>query len=660
MNAEFPPLILEIINLINANILKENTDLIPTAIKESEKNIDALFHLGIACSENNKLESAVIIFQSLLPYSKNDSRIPYNLGCLYSAKGNQQSALQAYDFALKLNPSDADTLVNKGNTLNQLRRYDEALSCFDKALYFEPNSSEAWLNKGITLDELSCYEEAVTHYERALSLRPNYDEAWSNKGNTLNKLKRYDEAILDYERALSLNPNIEWVYGNLLNIYMRIASWSHFDRKLNILISGVKAGKKVTPPFPLLALTDNPELQRQCAETYSLDQYPRNNAQEPLKSPINSKKICIGYFSADFREHPVSFLTAELFEYHNKDRFTIIAFSYCPNDKSRMHLRLKKAFNQWIDVSSKTDKEVVELAREFNLDIAVDLGGHTADSRTSILACRVAPIQVSYIGYLGTMGCDYIDYLIADRNIIPEQSKRFYSEKIAYLPSYQANDSQRRWPNKFFTREQVGLPENAFVYACFNDSYKILPVIFDSWMRILKATKGSVLFLYADNPWVKINLKIEAERRGVCSTRIFFGERLPVDQYLARFELCDLFLDTSPYNAGTIASDALWVGLPVLTLTGKSFASRMGTSILHSLNLPELITSTHLTYEAKAIELRNNPLKFAALKLKLSNNRLSAPLFNTRLFTKHIEAAYIKMIRQFNSNLEPDHLYISD
>lgn len=650
-----------IIKLINDNTLKENIELIASLIKDNNQNIDILFELGIECSENNRLEAASLIFTALLPYRKNDVRIPYNLGCLHSFQGNHQAALNSYNLALDISPSDPDSLINKGNTLSQLRRYDEALFCFDSALTFFPNSPEAWMNKGITLDELHRYDEAIAHYDKAIGLRQDYDEGWSNKGNTLNKVKQYADAITHYERALSINPNIDCVYGNLLNVYMRICNWSHFEEKLHILISGVGDGGNITTPFPLLALVDDPALQKQCAEAYVAAQYPPNSDLGMLNKPIiKSNKITIGYFSADFREHPVSYLTAELFELHNKDQFTIIAFSYGQNDKSAMRLRLNKAFDQFIDVSTKTDKEIAQLARDLEIDIAVDLGGHTAESRTNIFAYRAAPIQLSYIGYLGTMGCSYFDYLIADKYIIPEKSKRFFSENIIYLPSYQANDSQRRWPANFFTRQRLGLPENVFVFACFNDTYKILPSTFDSWMRILKATEGSVLFLYADNPWAEKNLKIEAERRGVSKTRIIFGGRLPFDQYLARFEMCDLFLDTAPYNAGTIASDALWVGLPVLTIIGESFASRMGASILNALKLPELIAATQLSYETTAIELCKDPFKFEALKEKIAINQRSTQLFDTLIFTKNIEAAYTKIVGRVNAGLEPCDIYIAD
>jgi predicted O-linked N-acetylglucosamine transferase (SPINDLY family) len=372
-----------------------------------------------------------------------------------------------------------------------------------------------------------------------------------------------------------------------------------------------------------------------------------------------NNKIRIGYFSADFRVHPVSTLIAELFELHDKTKFEIIAFSFGEDDKSSMRLRISKSFDQFIDVSNLSDFDIAKLSRDMKVDIAIDLGGYTADSRTGIFSYRAAPIQVHYIGYLGTMGADYIDYIIADKTLIPDASQPYYSEKVVYLPnSYQANDRKRLISDKQFTKQELGLPENSFVFCCFNNNYKILPATFSSWMRILKEVEGSVLFLYAENNWAKDNLQKEAEIRGVNSSKLIFGMNIPYADYLSRYQTCDLFLDTFPYNAGTTASDALWTGLPVLTLMGQSFASRVAASLLNAIGLPELITNTQEEYESLAIELAMNPSKLAAIKLRLANNRLTYPLFDTPLFTKNLEAAYIKMFEKYLAGFLPKHISI--
>ena len=522
----------------------------------------------------------------------------------------------------------------------------------------KPDYAEAWSNKGIVLNKLNRFDEALAHYDKALGLKPDYAEAWSNKGVTLNELKRYDDAIAKYDKALSLKSHIDWVLGDCLYLRMQICSWAGFEKSLDLIYEKLMTGEKVASPFPLLSLADDGLLHKKSSEIYIQSRYPSNSVLLPIIKRPNCQKIRVGYFSSDFRSHPVSLLTAELFELHDKDRFEIIAFSFGPDDGSEMRSRLNKAFHQFIDVSPMSDMEIVKLARDLHIDIAVDLTGHTQYARTGIFSYRVAPIQMSYIGYLGTMGADYYDYLIADKTIIPDSSQKFYSEKILYLPSYQVNDRKRIISERQFTRAELGLPDTGFIFCCFNNNYKILPPTFDGWMRILNAVEGSVLFLYADNEWSKANLIKEASLRGVDSARLVFGGRITSEEYLARYRVCNLFLDTFPYNAGTTASDALWAELPVLTLMGQSFASRIAASILNAIGLPELITSTQEEYESLAIELALNSKKFTDIKLKLEANRLTAPLFDTPLFTKNIEAAYIKMMERYHEDLELDHIAI--
>ena len=366
------------------------------------------------------------------------------------------------------------------------------------------------------------------------------------------------------------------------------------------------------------------------------------------------------YFSADFYNHATGHLMAELFELHDKNQFELIGFSFGPIAADEMRQRLKMQFNQFAEVGKMSDLEVAKLSRDLNIDIAIDLKGFTQYARTGIFSHRAAPIQVSYIGYLGTMGADYIDYIIADKILIPTGSQSYYSEKVVYLPnSYQVNDRKRLISDKQFTRKELGLPENSFVFCCFNNNYKILPATFDGWMRILKGVEGSVLFLYAENAWAKSNLKLEAEARGINSKRLVFGGYMPNAAYLARYQACDLFLDTFSYNAGTTASDALWAGLPILTLMGQSFASRVAASLLNAIGLPELITNTQEEYEALAIELAMNPEKLAAIKLRLVNNRQTTPLFDSPLFAKNLEAAYMKMFELYQADFLPGHIHLN-
>ena len=440
---------------------------------------------------------------------------------------------------------------------------------------------------------------------------------------------------------------------------MKISSWLGLIEDSKNIVKKVMANNKVISPFSLAAINDDGALLKKAAQIFSQDRYPIHSSLCPIPKRTKKEKIRIAYFSPDFRNHAVSLLTVGLFENHDRNRFEVFGFSLKPApDGDLVNLRLRQGFDKFLDVDQMSDKEIACLAQEYEVDIAIDLAGHTQNSRTGIFSYRAAPIQISYIGYLGTMGSEYYDYLFADITIIPNELQKFYSEKIVYLPSYQANDRKRTISERQFTRKELGLPEVGFVFCCFNNTYKIVPSTFDAWMRILNAVEGSVLFLYADNEWAKVNLIKEAGLRGIDSERLIFGGRFSVEEYLARYRVCDLFLDTFPYNAGTTASDALWVELPVLTLMGQSFASRVAASLLNAIGLPELITDTQEEYENLAIELATNPEKLGELKKKLSRNRFTEPLFDTPLFTKHIEAAYTQMYERYNLGLKPDHINI--
>ena len=439
---------------------------------------------------------------------------------------------------------------------------------------------------------------------------------------------------------------------------MKICSWSGLAESLEDISQKVAANEKVTHPFPLLALNDDALLHKKSSEIYIQSRYPFNPVLEPILKRPQSQKIRVGYFSADFQNHPVAFLIAELFELHDRSQFEIYGFSLV-KAADEMSRRLQLAFDYSIEAQGMSDIEIAQLSRSLNIDVAVDLTGFTQDARTGIFAHRAAPIQINYLGYPGTMGADYMDYIIADKTLISPQSQQSYSEKVVYLPnSYQANDRKRLISDRQFIRQELGLPENGFVFCCFNNNFKILPATFEGWMRILKAVEGSVLWLFQDNSWAVENLKKEAEKQGITPDRLVFAERLPLPEHLARHRKADLFLDTFPYNAHTTTSDALWAGLPVLTLMGGSFASRVAASLLNAVGLPELITSTQEEYEALAIELAMNTKKLADIKLKLANNYLTAPLFDTPLFTKNLEEAYLKMMEWYQADMMPDHIFI--
>jgi predicted O-linked N-acetylglucosamine transferase (SPINDLY family) len=619
-------------------------DLISQALEINPLYDFAYNNLGIVLQDLNRLDEALANYDKALELNPDFVGAHYNRSKVLQALQRLDEALASYDRTLALDPNFADGHYNRGNLLSSLKRLDEALVSYDQALALSPDSADAHNNRGSVLNSLGYLDEALASYDRTLALNPSLAEAHNNRGNVLKDLKRLDEALASYNKALELNPKYEYVLGAALHTQMMMCDWSCFDERLKQITEGIGLSEPVTYPFGFLGLLDSPALQLEAAKIYARNCYRGHSYVGNLNPRTPNGKIRIGYYSADFHNHATAYLIAELFEMHDRSRFELVGFSFGSKWRDEMGLRVAASFEHFIDVTSMSDLEIARLSRDMGIDIAVDLKGFTKDSRPGIFIERAAPIQVNYLGYPGTMGASYIDYIIADEIVIPQESQGYYTEKVVYLPhSYQVNDSTRKISDRKFTREDEGLPLDGFVFCCFNNNWKILPATFDSWMRILKATKGSVLWLLEDNQLASSNLRKEAEARGVCSKRLIFAKRLPLDEHLARLRLADLFIDTLPYNAHTTTSDSLWAGLPVLTCIGQSFSSRVASSLLNSIDLPELITETRISYEDKAIELATYPKTLFALRNRLERNRQTSPLFNCKLFAKNIEAAYETM-----------------
>lgn len=641
-----------------------NHDSLPhhkKAIALAPNNIEASLNYGVSLSRLGLSQEALDIFNQILSIDSNFFEAIVNKTVALKELKQYGEALEFADKALSINSNTAEVWANRAAALNGLQRYDEAIAHHDKALSLKPDYHEAWANKGLTLHELKQYDEAIVHYDKALSLKPDYVEAWSKKGNVLNELNYYDEAIFHFDRALTLNPDIDWMPGYLLHTKMRICSWSGLAESLEDISKKVMSNEKVINPFSLLSLSDDAFLLKRCSDIYAQSTYPANFALGSIPKAAKREKIRIAYFSPDFRNHPVSFLTAELFEMHDRNQFEVFAFSFKKAPiGDEMNLRLRKSFDRFEDVENISDRDIAQLARELQIDIAIDLTGPMQDSRTRIFSYRAAPIQVNWLGYPGTIGADFIDYIVADKTIIPDQCHKFYSEKVVTLPdTYIVDDSKRISSSRVFTRKESGLPENTFVFCCFNNDYKFNPQVLDGWSRILLTAKNSVLWIAKNNERFRMNLITEFEKRGVDPMRIIFAPRVDLmGDHLARYKLADLFLDTHPYNAHTTALDSLKAGIPVLTLKGQSFPSRVAASLLNAIGLPELITNTQAEYEALAIELAMDPQKLIDIKLRLTSNRLKTPLFDTPLFTKNLESAYVKMIERYQADLQPDHIVI--
>lgn len=502
-------------------------------------------------------------------------------------------------------------------------------------------------------------------YEHAIELDPNLGNAHFNLGATYQAQGLHHLALPHYERGVALMADPSIYLGNVLNTKMRICDWQGLDALIQQIESRVLAGQKTCPPFQIISFSGSPDVQRKAAALW-VDAYPAlpDAGNFTPRQKRAGEKIRIAYFSADFQSHPVSYLTAEMFELHDKTQFELIAFSngHAP-DGDPYRARVMAVFDQFIDVRTMSDEDVVQLARQMEIDVVVDLTGLTQGGRTGILIARVAPVQVQYLGYPATTSAVNVDYMIADEVLVPESARPHYSEKMMYLPRcFQVSDRQRPTAsstrNRLESRMALGLPESGFVFCSFCNSYKITPEVFDSWMRILQAVPKSVLMLYADSEIAQSNLRREAEARGVDASRLVFGARVGVPDYLARLTSCDLFLDTLPYNGGTTANDALWMDLPLLTIAGETMTSRMAASLLHALGLDELVALSWADYEAKAIELATQPEHYAAIKLQLAAARGSSPLFNTVQTTEAIEHGYCMALERYWQGLAPDHLFV--
>ncbi|MBJ7503960.1 MAG: tetratricopeptide repeat protein, partial [Polynucleobacter sp.] len=599
--------------LVQTENYLEAIKLLSKALQIKPDHAPSHYNLGGALKGLQRFEESIASFNKAISIKPDYLEAYSNKGHAFVELKKFDQALKSYDQLLALNTANPEAHNNRGNILFELKQFEEAITSFRKAILNKPDYAEAYNNLSNALRELNRFDEAIKSCDKAIEIRRDYATPYFNRGTIQKKLKRLDEARTSYQMALDINPDYEFLFGMLQYIKMLICDWHSYSENRQRLSQKIRNQEKSSNPFPILGFIDSPAIQKDCAAIFVSREYPQNDVLGSIPKRLKAEKIRLGYFSADYHDHATAHLMAEFFESHHPDQFELIAFSFGPDKSDQMRTRLSKAFDRFIDVRNQSDQAIAQLSRELRIDIAIDLKGFTTDCRLGIFAHRAAPIQVNYLGYPGTMSAEYIDYIIADKTLIPPHSQHHYSEKIVYLPhSYQVNDRKRVIADKLLTRSELGLPEQGFVFACFNNNYKINPDNFDRWMRILKVVDGSVLWLFEDNPWAAANLKKEAEKRGVNTARLVFAKRMPLSEHLARHRQADLFLDTLPCNAHTTCSDALWAGLPVLTLMGESFASRVAASLLNGIDLPELITTSPEEYEALAIELATNSQKLAA------------------------------------------------
>ncbi|MBT8607286.1 tetratricopeptide repeat protein [Polynucleobacter paneuropaeus] len=630
------------------------------AIQLDQKHFEAYNNIGNFYLEVGRYEEAFEAYDKAIELEPNYAEAFSNKGNAHQKIGEYDKAIEMYEKALMIKPAYQEAWLNRGFALNKLKKFEAALESCDQAIALDSNNPLAWTDKGVILFEQNNYAEAIKYYEKAISVNGKFAEAFANKASSLMEFKRYDEALQNYQSAYSIKPNLEYLLGDIVSLKLLLGEWGDLQEDVKKISTSIEGDEKIINPFKLLSAVDSPIDALRVAKNWTTTKFAPKKSMQNLRIHSHSK-IRLGYFSADFRNHPVSFLTAELFELHDRDRFEVYAFSVRsaePGDAMRE--RLVNAFDHFIDVEHKTDIEVAQLARELEIDIAIDLGGHTQFAPTGIMSYRAAPIQINYLGYPGTMGAPYMDYIIADPILIPPENQQFYSEKVIYLPNtYMVDDSKRAPSSKIFTRQECGLPEDGFIFCCFNNSYKFNKNIIEIWSRVLKATPSSVLWISENNESFKKNLLREFLNLEISVDRIIFAKKVDsMADHLARYKLADLFLDTHPYNAHTTAVDALKAGIPVLTCLGNAFPGRVAASLLNAINLSDLVNVSLEEYENAAIGYALQPEKITALKKQLIINQEKEPLFNTKLYAKNIELAYETVYQNYLRSEPIDHIYV--
>ena len=610
--------------------------------------------------QSGNLNETIKLALSLTKNFPNHSFAWKALALSYEKTGKILKSLDANQKAKEINPLDAEIHNNLGNVLRKLEKFDEAQNSYRQAILLKQNYTEVYYNLGNLLKELSRFDEAEKNYNQAIKFRPNFAVAFNNLGILLKELSRFDESIVKFKESLKINPELATAKAEVFFLEASIGDHSNF-KNLDKESSRLGISTKSIEPFPALSWHDNPEKQLKRSKLYATENFKEIKVFKSNKIKSLNNKIKIGYFSYDFYNHATMYLISGMLANHNHSIFEIFIFSYGPNKDDIMNKKARDFADHYIDISGLSINEILKITEKLKLDIAIDLKGYTKKSLTKIFQYRIAPIQINFLGYPGTLGVDFIDYIIADPIIIPEDQKHFYHEKIIYLPhTYQPNDNKREIADLALKRSDFNLPDKGFVFCCFNQMYKISPIEFNIWMRLLKKVNHSVLWLIKSNKWVEQNLSKEAKQQGIDPSRIVFAEKLSHSKHLARHKHADLFLDTFNYNAHTTASDALWAGLPIVTKQGKQFSARVASSLLTACGLPELITKNEKEYEELIYELATNPKKLKTISLKLSENKKSKPLFNTKQYTNNFENGLQKTYDLYFNGEHPKDIFVSE
>ena len=645
------------------NDVLPNTDTAPNILLYSQlkpipKSIDVMVVMARAFWTKGDLDNAMIWLNKALAMTVKRADIWYDKANLLLLQDKTVEAVVCFDRGFQLDDPNINDLHQIGTLAKEQKQFDIAVRCFERVLSAYEDYPNIYYDLIYTTYWKRAYTRTVELCDTAINKTPDVVYFWFMKGYAYREQRLYQQAIESFEKAAEIDPHYPELLGILFGLKTKIGDWNNLIDLTEQMITSMDARYPIAAPFDFVAACDAPQQQLYCAESYvqrnGFIEKPLTTERFDFTEQIQSR-IKVAYVSADFYNHATAILMAELFEIHNKERFEIYAYSYGENIEDEWRIRLRNAFEHFHEVSAWDDKRIAEHIQAQNISIVIDLKGYTTHSRTGIFSYRPAPIQINYIGFPGTMGASFIDYIIADNTLIPPHLERFYSEKIIRLPhTYQPNDRHRIIGDTVPSRAEVGLPESGFVYCCFNNPYKVMPETFSAWMRILHAVPNSVLWLLKDEPETEANLKHQASMAGVDASRLIFAERRSIPEHLARHMLADLFLDTLPYNAHTTTSDALWTVFPVLTCMVQSFASRVAASLLNACGLTELITESRADYEKLAIELAFHPTKLATIRAKLIANRDKHPLFDTVRYAKNLETAFETIIRLANDKKPPE------
>jgi predicted O-linked N-acetylglucosamine transferase (SPINDLY family) len=676
-----------------AGRLDEAEKIFTEVITQIPECADAHNLLGIVYAGRKKFTEALVNFKEAVRLNPNNAAYNSNLGNALQDNGELNESMPYYFRAIELQSDFTDAYYNLSNTLRKLQRYSESMVYLNKAKSFNSRYMKCYINAALIHVELKQFDQAIVELSQALEIDPRSFDALSSLAVVFSLKRDYGQSMEYFKKAYEtgradekffvnfaavcvelnkpveackafiksaeIDPSKNGALGRALHQKMLIADWSGIKELNDEIVKRLHLKQDVVDPFGYMGFSDSERDLQQAAVIYLDKKFPAPPVGLPSQKYPRHKKIKIAYVSGEFREHANGSLMTGLIECHDKEKFEVIGLDNGHGDEGGLRRRLAASFDEFIDIRGIGDFDLAQQLRAKEVDILFNLNGFFGAHRTGLFANRAAPIQINFLGCPGTMGVDYMDYLIADPVVIPKESYQYYDEKIISLPhSYQINDSKRPELKRTITRQECGLPEGAFVFCCFNNIYKITPETFKRWMRVLNRVPNSVMWFYYNFPEGPENLRREAQAMGVDASRLIFSPYIKMSEHIERNVLADLFLDSLPYNAHTTASDALWANVPVLTLQGKSFAGRVAASLLHAIEMPELITYSEQEFEDRAVDLATHPEKLAALKAKLSKNRLTTPLFDTKLYTRHFESALIEAYERYQSDLPPAHIQV--